>query len=169
MHALRAQGERIGRYRVRTLMRAAQLRPRWRPKFVATTHSRHDLPVAPNVLERRFDVNQPDRAWVSDITYIRTDAGWLYLAVVLDLYSRRVVGWSMAPTMPTALVVSALEMALQQRRPKPGLVLHSDQGSQGEFNRSSQHRVVGQILDARSILRPASSNQAFSVVCCSAR
>ncbi len=130
MHALRAQGERIGRYRVRTLMRSAGLRPRWRPKFIATTHSRHDLPVAPNVLQRQFDVSQPDRAWVSDITYIRTGAGWLYLAVVLDLYSRRVVGWSMAPSMPAALVVSALEMALQQRRPAPGLVLHSDRGSQ---------------------------------------
>ncbi|MFS6674116.1 IS3 family transposase, partial [Staphylococcus aureus] len=87
MYALRAQGERIGRYRVRTLMRAAQLRPCWRPKFVATTHSRHDLPIAPNVLQRQFNVSQPDRAWVSDITYIRTNAGWLYLAVVLDLYS----------------------------------------------------------------------------------
>lgn len=125
------------------MMRAAQLRPRWRPKFIATTHSRHDLPVAPNVLERQFDVNQPDQAWASDITYIRTDARWLYLAVVLDLYSRRVVGWSMAPAMPAALVVSVLEMALQQRRPKSGLVLHSDRGTLGGFNRSSQHRVVG--------------------------
>ncbi|XHO05464.1 IS3 family transposase ISPosp5 (plasmid) [Ralstonia syzygii] len=130
MHTLRAQGEQIGRYRVRTLMRSAGLRPRWRPKFVCTTQSRHELPVAANVLDRQFDVAEPDRAWVSDITYVRTDAGWLYLAVVLDLYSRRVVGWSMAPAMPAALVISALEMALQQRRPPPGLVLHSDRGSQ---------------------------------------
>ncbi|MCL2657578.1 MAG: IS3 family transposase [Betaproteobacteria bacterium] len=86
MHAVRAQGERIGRYRVRTLMRAAQLRPRWRHKFVATTHNRHDLPVALNLLNRQFEADRPDQAWVSDITYIRTDAGWLYLAVVLDLY-----------------------------------------------------------------------------------
>lgn len=146
MHALRAQGLRIGRYRVRRLMREADLRAKWKRKFISTTHSRHDLPVAPNVLERRFDVAQPDRAWVSDITYIRTDAGWLYLAVVLDLCSRRVVGWSMAPTMPATLVVSALEMALQQRCPPPGLVLHSDRGSQyasAEYQAVlSRHRLV---------------------------
>jgi transposase InsO family protein len=129
MHALRAQGLRIGRYRVRTLMREAGLRARWKRKFVSTTDSRHTLPVAENVLDRQFDVAQPNRAWVSDITYIRTAQGWLYLAVVLDLYSRKVVGWSMAPTMPAALVMSALTMALQQRRPAPGLALHSDSGA----------------------------------------
>lgn len=153
MYALRAQGEQIGRYSVRTLMRSAGLRPRWRPKFIATTHSRYDLPVAPNVLQRRFDVAQPDRAWVSEITYItyiRTDGGWLYLAVVLDLHSRRVVGWAMAPTMLAALVVSALEMALQQRRPTPDLVLHSDRGSQGGFNRSSQHLYRAGVYGATS-------------------
>ncbi|MBB5510059.1 transposase InsO family protein [Paraburkholderia sp. JPY681] len=130
MHALRDQGLRIGRYRVRTVMREAGLRTSWKRKFVSTTDSRHTLPVAPNVLDRQFDVAEPNRAWVSDITYIRTGQGWLYLAVVLDLYSRRVVGWSMAPTMPAELVMSALTMALQQRRPAPGLVLHSDRGSQ---------------------------------------
>jgi len=130
MHALRAQGLRIGRYRVRTLMREAGLRTNWKRKFVSTTDSRHTLPVAENVLNRQFDVGEPNRAWVSDITYIRTAQGWLYLAVVLDLYSRRVVGWSMAPTMPAGLVISALALALQQRRPVAGLVLHSDRGSQ---------------------------------------
>ncbi|SPS02535.1 conserved hypothetical protein [Cupriavidus taiwanensis] len=130
MHALRAQGLRIGRYRVRTLMREADLRARWKRKFVSTTDSRHTLPVAANVLDRQFDVAEPNRAWVSDITYIRTAQGWLYLAVVLDLYSRKVVGWSMAPTMQAGRVMSALTMALQQRRPAPGLVLHSDRGSQ---------------------------------------
>jgi transposase InsO family protein len=130
MHALRAQGLRIGRYRVRTLMREAGLRTRWKRKFVSTTDSKHSLPVAENLLERQFDVGKPNRAWVSDITYIRTAQGWLYLAVVLDLYSRRVVGWSMAPAMPATLVMSALAMALQQRRPAPGLLLHSDRGSQ---------------------------------------
>ena len=130
MHALRGQGLRMGRYRVRTLMREAGLRASWKRKFVSTTDSKHTLPVAENVLDRQFDVTQPNRAWVSDITYIRTAQGWLYLAVVLDLYSRKVVGWSMAPTMPAGLVISALSMALQQRRPPPGLVLHSDRGSQ---------------------------------------
>lgn len=130
MHALRQQGLHIGRYRVRALMREAGLRTSWKRKFVSTTDSRHTLPVAENVLDRQFDVGEPNRAWVSDITYIRTAQGWLYLAVVLDLYSRKVVGWSMAPNMPATLVKSALAMALQQRRPQPGLVLHSDRGSQ---------------------------------------
>ncbi|AQV96663.1 transposase [Cupriavidus necator] len=146
MHALRAQGLRIGRYRVRTLMRETGLRARWKRKFVSTTDSRHTLPVAENVLDRQFDVAEPNRAWVSDITYIRTAQGWLYLAVVLDLYSRRVVGWSMAPTMPAGLVMSALTMALQQRRPEPGLVLHSDRGSQYASDEYQallkQHHVV---------------------------
>ena len=130
MHALRAKGLCIGRYRVRKLMREMELRTNWKRKFVSTTDSRHTLPVAQNVLDRRFAVTQPNRAWVSDITYIRTARGWLYLAVVLDLYSRKMVGWAMAPTMPAALVVSALAQALQQRCPAPGLVLHSDRGSQ---------------------------------------
>lgn len=130
MHALRAKGLRIGRHRVRKLMREMDLRTNWKRKFVSTTDSRHTLPVAENVLNRRFTVTQPNRMWVSDITYIRTAQGWLYLAVVLDLYSRKIVGWAMAPTMPAALVVSALAQALQQRRPAPGLVLHSDRGSQ---------------------------------------
>jgi putative transposase len=120
MHAVREKGLRIGRYRVRALMREAGLRTSWKRKFVSTTDGRHTLPVAANVLDRQFDVDEPNRAWVSDITYIRTAQGWLYLAVVLDLFSRKVVGWSMAPTMPTGLVMSALTMALQQRRPARG-------------------------------------------------
>lgn len=128
--ALRAQGIPIGRYRVRRLMREATLRPVWKRKFVHTTDSKHALPVADNVLDRQFDATAPNRAWVSDITYVRTGQGWLYLAAVMDLFSRKIVGWAMAPSMPTALVASALRMALQQRRPPPGLVLHSDRGSQ---------------------------------------
>lgn len=124
------QGVKIGRYRARTLMRQENLRPVWKRKFVATTNSRHDKPVAPNVLNRQFRPEQPNQAWVSDITYVRTGEGWLYLAVVLDLYSRRVVGWSMAPAMPASLVASALTMAIQQRNPTPGLIVHSDRGSQ---------------------------------------
>jgi len=124
------QGIKIGRYRARTLMRQADLRPVWKRKFVATTNSRHDRPVAPNVLDRQFGPEKPNQAWASDITYIRTAEGWLYLAVVLDLYSRKVVGWAMAPAMPASLVVSALRMAIQQRNPAPGLIVHSDRGSQ---------------------------------------
>lgn len=128
--ALRAQGREIGRYRVRRLMREASLRPIWKRKFVHTTDSRHDLPVAENLLDRQFDVAAPNQAWTSDITYVRTRQGWLYLAAVMDLFSRKIVGWAMAPTMPTELVAAALRMALQQRKPPPGLLLHSDRGSQ---------------------------------------
>ena len=128
--ALRAQGLPVGRHRARTLMRRHALRSRWRRKFVHTTDSRHGLPVAPNVLNRQYHPEAPNRAWVSDLTYIRTRSGWLYLAIVLDLYSRRVVGWAMAPSMPAQLVCQALHMAIVSRRPAPGLIVHSDRGSQ---------------------------------------
>ena len=128
--ALRSQGLQVGRHRARTLMREHALRPRWRRKFVHTTDSRHGLPVAANVLDRKFDPVAPNRAWVSDLTYIRTRSGWLYLAAVLDLYSRKIVGWAMAPSMPAQLVCEALNMAILGRRPAPGLIVHSDQGSQ---------------------------------------
>ena len=121
-----AQGLRIGRHRVRRLMREHGLRSLWRRKFVHTTDSGHALPVSANVLARRF--NPSGR--VSDITYIRTRSGWLYLAVVLDLYARKVVGWAMAPTMHAELVCAALQLAIAQRQPTPGLIVHSDRGSQ---------------------------------------
>lgn len=127
---LRSQGLRIGRHRVRRLMRENRLRALWRRKFVHTTDSAHALPVSHNVLARRFDPNGPNQAWVSDITYIRTRSGWLYLAVVLDLYARKVVGWAMAPTMHAELVCAALQLAIAQRQPAPGLIVHSDRGSQ---------------------------------------
>jgi transposase InsO family protein len=128
--ALQARGRAIGRYRVRRLMREAALRPVWKRKFVHTTDSKHDLPVAENLLDRQFAVATPNQAWTSDITYVRTRQGWLYLAAVMDLFSRKIIGWAMAPTMPTELVAAALRMALQQRKPPPGLLLHSDRGSQ---------------------------------------
>lgn len=123
-------GFHIGRYKVRRLMRQAALKPVWKRKFVHTTDSKHDLPIAANVLNRQFNPPAPNMAYVSDITYIRTGSGWLYLAVVLDLYARKVVGWAMAPSMPAKLVCDALNMAIQQRRPGPGLIVHSDRGSQ---------------------------------------
>ena len=155
-----AQGLRTGRHRVRRLMREHGLCALWRRKFVHTTDSGHALPVSANVLARRFNPSGPNQAWVSDITYIRTRSGWLYLAVVLDLYARKVVGWAMAPTMHAELVCAALQLAIAQRQPTPGLIVHSDRGSQGVFNRSSQHWVVDLILDIRSRLQLASSNQA---------
>ncbi len=103
-------------------------------KFVRTTDSDHDLPVKENKLNQEFVAAMPDEKWAADITYIRTGEGWLYLAVVLDLFSRRVVGWPMKPAMATCLVSSALQMALLQRKPAKGLIHHSDRGSQYASN-----------------------------------
>lgn len=101
-----------------------------RCKFKATTNSKHDKPVAPNLLDRNFTAEKPDQAYVGDITYIPTREGWLYLAVFIDLYSRAVVGWSMDSRMPASLVNDALTMAIWKRRPSAGLQVHSDRGSQ---------------------------------------
>ena len=127
---LKAQNIVMGRYKVRRLMREAGLKPVWKRKFVSTTDSKHDLPVADNLLNRQFNPPKSNQAWTSDITYLRTRTGWLYLAVVMDLYSRKIIGWAMSPTMPAALVCQALQMAVGQRQPTAGLMLHSDRGSQ---------------------------------------
>lgn len=137
--ALQSRGITMGRHRIRSLMRANSLRPVWRRKFVHTTDSRHNLPVAGNVLARQFEQAAPNQAWVSDITYIRTRSGWLYLAAVLDLYSRKIVGWAMAPEMPASLVCQALQMAIAQRKPPAGLIVHSDRGTQYA---SSSHQAL---------------------------
>jgi transposase InsO family protein len=128
--ALRAKGLKVGRHRARQLMRSHGLHTRWRRKFVHTTDSRHELPIAGNVLARQFKPARPNQAWVSDMTYIRTRSGWLYLAVVMDLFSRKIVGWAMAPSMPAELVCSALNLAIVSRQPAAGLLVHSDRGSQ---------------------------------------
>jgi len=99
-------------------------------KFKATTDSKHNLPVAPNLLDREFAVAEPDRVWVADITYLWTSEGWLYLAVVLDLFHRQIVGWSMSNRINRKLVMDALRMGIWRRRPAPGLIFHSDRGSQ---------------------------------------
>ena len=127
---LRDQGERCGRHRVARLMREDGLRAKVKKRYKATTDSKHDLPVAPNLLQRNFDPVAPDRVWASDITYIWTAEGWLYLAVVLDLFSRSVVGWSMSQRIDRHLVMEALTMAIKRRSPAPGLIHHSDRGVQ---------------------------------------
>jgi len=129
----------MGRHRVRILMQLNSLRPVWRRKFVHTTDSKHGLAVSPNVLDRQFEQALPNRVWVSAITYIRTKSGWLYLAAVLDLHSRKIVGWAMANAMPAALVCAALQMAIVQRNPAPGLIVHSDRGTQYT---SSEHQAL---------------------------
>jgi transposase InsO family protein len=128
--AVASRGVVMGIYRLRRLMRQHGLRSAWKRKFVHTTDSKHALPISPNVLDRQFNPTQPNLAWVTDITYIRTRSGWLYLAVVLDLFARKVVGWAMAPDMHATLVCRALQLAIVQRRPAPGLIVHSDRGTQ---------------------------------------
>ena len=144
--ALRAQGLDVGRHRCRTLMKTNGLRPKWRRKFIHTTDSKHGLAVAANVLDRRFTPLMANAAWVSDLTYIRTRSGWMYLAAVMDLYSRRIVGWAMAAAMPAQLVCDALQMAIVSRRPPAGLIVHSDRGSQyasaEHVNLLHRHRLV---------------------------
>lgn len=127
---LQAERERVGRGRVARLMRELGLAARPRPRFVVTTQADARLPVAPNHLARQFTVAHPNRVWAADITYCRTDEGWLYLAVVLDLCSRRVVGWAASPTLDAGVVRTALNRALAVRQPPPGLLHHSDRGSQ---------------------------------------
>jgi putative transposase len=128
--ALNALGFAVGRNKARRLMKEANIQVRYRKKYKVTTNSNHQQPVYDNLLARQFDVKRPNEAYVSDITYVWTQEGWLYLAVVIDLYSRKVVGWSMSSRMKAKLVCDALRMAIWQRRPKAGLIHHSDRGSQ---------------------------------------
>ena len=127
---LLARGIRVGKGRVQRLMHTHGIKARSKRKFVVTTDSKHDLPIAENLLARDFTPAAPDRVWSSDITYIATDEGWLYLAAVIDLFSRQVVGWSMQPHMQASLVTDALRMAWFRRHPAAGLIFHSDRGSQ---------------------------------------
>lgn len=127
---LRDAGVMTSRKRVARVMRQNKLVARCRRRFVSTTDSRHQYVAAPNLLARNFAPTAQDRVWAADITYVPTRAGWLYLAVVLDLYSRRVVGWSMQPYIDRRLVLAALAMAIAARKPAPGLVHHSDRGVQ---------------------------------------
>jgi len=136
---LLARGLRAGKERVRRLMQRHGIRAKGKRKFVVTTDSAHRLPVAPDLVQRRFTPSAPNVLWSGDITYVATDEGWLYLAAVLDLHSRQVVGCSLQTHMQTSLVKDALLMACFRRRPAAGLIFHSDRGSQGGFNRSSQH------------------------------
>ena len=127
---LKQEGILAGRHRIANIMRAQGWRAKAAKKFKATTNSNHKLPVAPNLLQQDFSAQQPNQKWVSDITYIWTEEGWLYLAVVMDLYSRMIVGWSMSARMTSSLVIDALQMAIWRRKNPQGVILHSDRGSQ---------------------------------------
>jgi putative transposase len=128
--AMNCLGYPISRNKARNLMREADVQVRHRKKYKVTTNSHHRQPVFDNLVQRQFDVSQTDLVYAADVTYIWTREGWLYLAVVIDLCSRKVVGWSMSSRMKAQLVCDALKMAIWQRRPKAGLIHHSDRGSQ---------------------------------------
>ena len=144
---LEKKGHRCCRHQVAQSMRRKGLRAKAAREFKATTNPNHSLPVAPNLLQQDFSAERPNQKWVSDITYIPTDEGWLYLAVVLDLYSRRVVGWSMSARMTATLVCDALRRAIFNRQRPRGVIVHSDRGSQ---YCSKEHRTL---LDEYDMLR----------------
>lgn len=149
---LQEEGLAVGRHRVARLMRENGLKGRIKPAFRKTTDSDHDMPVAPNLLEQNFDVAEPDRVWAGDISYLKTTEGWLYIAVILDLCSRKVVGWSMGPRIDRQLCLDALQMALWRRQPDPGLIHHSDRGSQytsGDYQEALQARRVSCSMSRR--------------------
>ncbi len=151
---LHDQGIRVGKNRVWRLMKQNGLRVKTTKRFRVTTNSDHKRPVAPNLVKRSFSAHAPNRLWTGDITYIWTAEGWLYLAVVLDVFSRRIVGWSMNKRMTDNLVVTAFKNALLRRHPAPGLIFHSDRGSQYCSNRF------------RALLRGAGAVQSMSGTGC---
>jgi putative transposase len=162
--ALRAHGRRVGRKRVARLMHEMGLSARRKRRFRRTTDSQHAYPVAPNLLGRDFTADAPNRVWLADLTYIPTREGWLYLAVVLDLYSRQVVGWAMAEHLGHELALAALDMAIARQRPAPGLTHHSDRGVQLGLKRSSQHQPA--LLSAtRQMPRQVFAIQASCAAC----
>ena len=130
VRGLRAQGLQVSHERVRNSLKRQNLRPVYKRPYRVTTDSAHNKPIAPNVLDRRFDGWRVNEAWVADITYIATGEGWLYLAVIMDLASRRIVGWSMSERIKADLVCQALKSAYWRRKPSAGLIMHSDRGSQ---------------------------------------
>lgn len=152
--ALKKMGFSVGRNRVRKLMKMAGIRPITQKKFrVKTTDSEHALPISANLVKRKFTTTRPNEVWVSDITYVRTRKGWAYLCVILDLYSRRIVGWSVREHMKTSLVKEALRSALAQRPVQPwSLIFHSDRGSQycsGPFREMLRANKIKSSMSAR--------------------
>jgi len=143
---LHAQGFRVGRKRIERLMRERGIQGRRKRRFRRTTDSNHAQPIAPNVLARQFEVTAANAVWVTDVTCVWTGEGWLFLAVMLDLFARRVVGWAAREVNDTALALAALGHALRERNPGPGLVHHSDRGSpyaSGDYRRAlASHGIV---------------------------
>ena len=160
-------GYRCGLHKIERLMKAQALRARPKRRAKPTDRAgRSEVTIGSNLLDRQFVADAPNKKWVADFTYIWTAEGWLYVAAVLDLYSRRVVGWSMQSSMTSQLVIDALMMAIWRRGKPESLLHHSDQGSQGGFNRSSQHRISRQSLNDCSMPPRESPNPTFYVACC---
>ena len=165
MRELRLRGFTAGKERVERLMRENGIHARHKRRYKVTTDSKHGLPVAENLLDRNFTPVAPNQVWTSDITYLWTDEGWLYLAIVLDLFNREVIGWSLKPRMTADIVTDALTMAWFRRRPAPGVMHHSDRGSQLRFKGSLQHLMfMTQVVDLLVLLL-AISIQGFYAVC----
>lgn len=158
--ALMAQDIMVGRYQIRQIMRELDIRPVWKKAFVRTTDSQHKLPVAENLLDQQFNPRQPNQAWVGDITYIRTQSGWLYLAAVMDLYSRKIVGYAISSRMTADLVCTALQLAIQMRQPPAGLILHTDRGSQycsGQYQSLLSHHEFRCSMSGKGFTEQCSS------------
>ena len=139
---LKKQGFAVGRFKTRRIMRELNLKVRYPKRFKVTTDSNHNETISPNLLDRQFQVAKPNQVWTTDITYVWTLQGWLYVAVVIDLFSRQVVGWAIDDHMRTSLCVKALQMAFWRRKPPPGLLHHSDRGSQYASREYRQHLAV---------------------------
>jgi putative transposase len=155
IHAeLRAEGQSVSRKRIERVMHRHGIRARAPRRYrVCTTDSKHFLPVAANLLDQNFAAEKPDQIWLADITYIPTGEGWLYLAVILDLFTRKVVGWAMRDHMRAELTMAALTMAIQRRRPGPGLIHHSDRGSQyaaGDYRKILQAAAITQSISRKA-------------------
>jgi putative transposase len=139
---LKKQGVAVGRYKTRRIMRDLKLVVRYPKRFKVTTDSQHSEAISPNLLDRQFKVDRPNQVWTTDITYVWTLQGWLYVAVVIDLFSRQVVGWAIDDHMRTSLCVRALQMAFWRRKPPPGLLHHSDRGSQYASREYREHLAI---------------------------
>jgi len=146
---LHDQGEQVSRQRIRRLMRQAALVARGKRKFRTTTKAKSSYPVAENILGRAFTADRPNQKWTTDITYLPTREGWLYLATVMDLYSRKIVGWALSERLHTPLVTAALEMAVERRRPPGGLLHHSDRGSQ--YTSDMYRQALGRLRAIQSM------------------
>lgn len=147
---LKALGIDCSLNRVARIMRSEALGALKKRRFKPTTDSKHNLPVAPNLVKQEFEADKPNQLWTSDITFIWTKEGWLYLAVILDVFSRQIVGWSLRKRMPKELVLDALEQAVETRRPQAGLIFHSDRGSQYASKKVRKYLIANHIKQSMS-------------------